>query len=152
VSRTARAAPGSACDAARARASLELDGLLDEVGLARLRRHVATCPDCARVVAAMRATTRQLRTATLEPWVCFGRRRTGTVAQRHQSWAGVAAAVVALGIGTASLPGAADGPSALDRAKVVAASATEPSERPRLPIGQRSAREDFVIATAPLQA
>jgi hypothetical protein len=126
--------------------------MLDEVGTTRLRRHLETCPDCVDVVAAMRSTTRRLRTATLEPCVRLGVPRTGLGGRRHQSWAGVAVAVVALGIGTASLPGAADGPSGLDRARVAAAAATDPSGRPSLPIGQRSARDDFVISTAPLRA
>ena len=152
MNRPVRAAPGSACDDARARASLGLDGMLDQVGIARLRRHLAVCPDCASVVAAMGSTTRRLRAAPAEPCMGVGLRRAGSVGRGTQSWTGVAVALVALAIGTVSLPGAADGPSALDRARVVAAAATSPSERPRLPIGQRSARDDFVAATAPLHA
>jgi hypothetical protein len=100
----------------------------------------------------MGSTTRRLRAAPAEPCAGVGLPRTGSVGRDTQSWTGVAVALVALVVGTVSLPGAADGPSALDHARVVAAAASSPSERPRLPIGQRSARDDFVAGTAPLHA
>jgi anti-sigma factor RsiW len=55
------------CEDARLLASLELDGELDEVGALQLRRHLASCPECASWVAEMMATTSLLRSTPFEP-------------------------------------------------------------------------------------
>lgn len=64
--RPARSLP-HACADARLLASLELDGELDELGALQLRRHLATCPDCALWVAEMAAVTTLLRETPFEP-------------------------------------------------------------------------------------
>ena len=64
--RPARSLPRS-CEDARLLASLELDGELDELGALQLRRHLASCPDCASWVAEMLATTSLLRATPFEP-------------------------------------------------------------------------------------
>ena len=56
-----------ACEDARLLASLELDGELDELGALQLRRHLASCPDCALWVAEMAAVTSLLRETPFEP-------------------------------------------------------------------------------------
>ncbi len=62
--------PKSACDDARLRASLALDGALDDVGLARLRSHLDACPSCARFVVEMGSVVSLLRGAPLEAFRC----------------------------------------------------------------------------------
>ena len=61
---------GVECDAARERASLALDGALDDVGRRQLARHVARCAACAAVVDELGAVTALLRTAPLEAYRC----------------------------------------------------------------------------------
>ncbi len=55
------------CEDARLRASLDLDGELDELGRIHLRRHLDGCPDCGDWVEAMSELTSLLRTAPVEP-------------------------------------------------------------------------------------
>ena len=64
--RSARSLP-RACEDARLLASLELDGELDELGAVQLRRHLATCADCALWVAEMATVTSLLRETPFEP-------------------------------------------------------------------------------------
>lgn len=64
--RPARPLP-RACEDARLLASLELDGEIDELGAKQLRRHLASCPDCASWVAEMRSVTSLLRATPFEP-------------------------------------------------------------------------------------
>ena len=100
----------SSATPARERASLALDGALDDVGRRQLARHVASCAACAAVVEELGAVTALLRTAPLEPYRCElhrPARRAGRVAP----WAASAAAVAALVIGIVSLP-YATGPDA----------------------------------------
>ena len=81
------------CEAAMERASLALDGALDDVGREQLARHLARCPACAAVVEELGAVTSLLRRAPLEPYRCElprPRRRAGRVAP----WAASAAAAV----------------------------------------------------------
>jgi anti-sigma factor RsiW len=54
------------CERARARASLELDGELSEVGRALLRAHVGRCAECAVHARALDRLTRELRSAPLQ--------------------------------------------------------------------------------------
>ena len=61
----------TACDDACFRASLALDGaLVDDVGLRRLRSHLDACPACARLVARMGLASALLRRAPPEPFRC----------------------------------------------------------------------------------
>jgi hypothetical protein len=60
-----------ACEDARRRASLALDGALrDDVGLRLLRSHLDACPACTRFVAGMRLATSSLRRAPPERFHC----------------------------------------------------------------------------------
>ena len=59
---------GGACEAARLRASLALDGGLDDdFDLLLLDRHLARCSECTAVVAAMRRAATTVRHAPLVP-------------------------------------------------------------------------------------
>jgi anti-sigma factor RsiW len=139
--------PKSACDDARLYASLAVDGALDDVGLAQLRSHLAVCPACASLVAEMRAVVALVRRAPQEPYRCEppGARLLRSCSSNRPHWAGAAVAVIALVLATASLPGAADPTSRLD-----SRAGSESSPRLvvpfKLPIGQRSAVDDFVVA------
>jgi hypothetical protein len=139
--------PARDCRDARLRASVALDDQLDEVGRQRLARHLEECVACTQVVADMRSATRSLRRARSERFRCelqsaqlarAGSSGTG----RHL--AGAAVAVAALVLATGALPGrddtAAPSPPGSGAGAVVA-----PLE---LPIGQRSAMDDFAPATA----
>jgi anti-sigma factor RsiW len=62
------AASAGLCEDARRRASMAVDGELDdEIGVRLLRRHLAGCPDCARRFAEMLLVSTLLRRAPLEP-------------------------------------------------------------------------------------
>jgi hypothetical protein len=141
----------TACDDARLRASLALDGaLVDDIGLHRLRSHLDACPACARLVARMGLAAALLRRAPLEPFRCEPP-RTGlprpTSATRGLPWATAAVAVAALALAGVSPP-RGDAPDRLDQA-LPASGAYRHSVVPfRLPIGQRSAAEDFVARAA----
>jgi hypothetical protein len=135
------AVPEHACDTARRRASLALDGELDELALAQLRRHLASCPGCARVTAGMEAASDLIRRSPLEPFSCRVRgahalRTCSSSGARH--WAGAGVAVMALVLVIGSLPGVERGPRSPET--VVTRPAVAPLE---LPIGQRSAMDDF---------
>ena len=132
---------GRACDEARLRASLGLDGALDEVGRIRLRRHLRSCAECAQVVDEMRATSVLLRRAPRARFHCD---LTATQLVRTCSgpggriWAGAAMTLAALVLATGALPGRDDTAAPSPRAAVVAP--------PTLPIGQRSAMDDFAAS------
>ena len=51
----------------RRHASEFLDGELPEDGRARVARHTALCPQCARLIATLRATIAALRTLPTAP-------------------------------------------------------------------------------------
>ena len=130
---------GRACDEARLRASLGLDGALDEVGRIRLRRHLRSCAECAQVVDEMRATSTLLRRAPLARFRCdltaTQRVRTFSSGLGGRIWAGAAMTLAALVLATGALPGRDDTAAPSPRAAVVAPLT--------LPIGQRSAMDDF---------
>ena len=139
-----RPATRRACDEARLGASLALDGHLDDVGYHHLRRHLESCPDCRAVVAEMQATSTLLRNAPLERFRCelAGARVVRTCSSglgRH--WAGAAVAVLALVLVTGALPRQDDSRPTNRRAVAVAPLT--------LPIGQRSALDDFTASPAP---
>lgn len=135
---------GRACDEARLRASLALDGALDEVGRSRLRRHLRSCAECARVVDEMRATSGLLRRAPLARFRCD---LTSMQLVRTCSsglgrvWAGAGVAVAALVLATGALP---RGDGAAAHSPRVADAVVAPLS---LPIGQRSAMDDFAPAS-----
>ncbi len=133
---------GRACDDARFAASLELDGALDELGRLDLRRHVGACRECARVVAEMQSTSALLRRAGPARFRCElagDRLVRACSAGLGRIWAGAAVAVAALVLAAGALPHSDDGAAPSPRAAVVVT--------PRaLPIGQRSAMDDFTAS------
>jgi hypothetical protein len=142
--------PKSACDDARLRASLALDGALDDVGLARLRSHLDACASCARFVSEMGSVVSLLRGAPLEGFRCElagSRVLRSCTSPGSRGWAGAAVAVLALVLTTASLPRASD-PTPPPGSTVTAARPLRHSVIPfKLPIGQRSAVDDFRAPT-----
>jgi hypothetical protein len=125
---------GGACEAARLRASLALDGLEDDFDLLLLERHLARCPECAEVVAGMRRAATAVRRAPFESHRC----ELGPRPSRPLPWANIAVAILTIAAAGAILPHASDPGRPGD-----------PSHRPAappppLPIGQRSAVDDFV--------
>jgi anti-sigma factor RsiW len=142
--------PFRACAEARLRASLALDGELDEVGGLRLCRHLEGCSDCVRVIAGMESASRALRRAPLERFRCEilpGQLVRARSSGHGRHLAGAAVAVAALVLATGALPGrddtAAPSPPGASATAVVV-----PLE---LPIGQRSAMDDFAASAADSQ-
>jgi len=127
------------CADARALASLALDGELDELGSRQLRGHLASCRDCTRAVGKMRLASELLRSAPRARFRCeLGRGqlvRACSSGMGGRIWAGAAMTLVALVLATGALPGRDDTAAPSPRAAVVAPLA--------LPIGQRSAMDDF---------
>ena len=136
---------------ARLRASVALDGELDELGGAQLARHLSHCGECARLGARMEAVSEALRGAPHERFRCepapLRRLRSTSTSVRH--WAGAAVAVLAVVLVTGALPDGGTAPPQHERptASSGAAARLSPLE---LPIGQRSAMDDF--AAPPLHA
>ena len=133
----------SACDAARLRVSLSLDGELDDVGRLRLDHHLAACTACAGIAARMEAASVRIRRAPLARFRCElrGARlvRPRPSARRHHHLAGAVVAVVALVLATGALPGS-EHPSPHVRRASATGTRVSPLE---LPIGQRQAMDDF---------
>jgi hypothetical protein len=128
----------SACEAARLRASLALDGDLEEIQLLLLQRHLDRCPECLGVVGGMRSVTTSIRSAPLEvrpPAAARGRQA------RRLPWASIGVAVAALAVGAVTLPQPPGPSGAGGEAPRLAA------PPPPLPIGQRSAGDDFLPAS-----
>ena len=141
---------GSACEAARLRASLALDIALDnDFDLLLLERHLTRCPECVEIVAGMRAAASAVRCAPPEPHRCDG-----TVARREAlrlPWANVTVALTMLAVVGATLPHASSPSLPADASRLAA-------PPPRLPIGQRMAADDFATggrvdgATTPVRS
>ena len=127
------------CDEARASASLALDGELDELGSRQLRGHLASCRDCTGAVGKMRLASELLRSAPRARFRCeLGRGqlvRACSSGMGGRIWVGAAMTLVALILATGALPGRDYTAAPSPRAAVVAPLA--------LPIGQRSAMDDF---------
>ena len=142
----AHPAPKSACDDARLRASLALDGVLDDVGLALLGSHLDACPSCVCFDVEIGSVVSLLRGAPLEGFQCElagSRLARSCTSPGGRGWAGAAVAFLALVLATASLPGASD-PTRPPGSTVAAAPGPRHSVIPfKLPIGQRSAVDDF---------
>ncbi len=129
-----------ACEAARLRASLALDGGLDDdVDHLLLERHLARCPECADVVADMRRATSAVRRAPFLPHCCD----LGACDRRPLPWANIAVAVMMIAAAGVVLPHA---PAREDASPLAALHLAAPP--PPLPIGQRSAVEDFLPPAA----
>lgn len=146
-------ARASDCDEARALASLGLDGALDDLGRRFLLRHLRECAACARFAGEIASTTALLRGAPLEPYRCgpLAARRLGPAsAVPRAHWATMAAAVIAIAVGVASLPQSANPPAPRRPLRAVAgARAAGPV---KLPIGQKSAENDFTPYPQPYLA
>ena len=130
------------CADARALASLALDGEVDELGARQLRDHVVSCRDCARAIGEMRLASELLRSAPRARFRCeLGRGqlvRACSSGPGGRIWAGAAMTLAALVLATGALPGRDDTAAPSPRAAVVAPLA--------LPIGQRSAMDDFAAS------
>ena len=131
------------CADARALASLALDGELDELGARQLRGHVAACGDCARAIGKMRLASELLRSAPRARFRCdltpAQLVRTCSSGAGGRIWAGAAMTLAALVLATGALPGRDDDPASSPRTAVVAPLV--------LPIGQRSAMDDFAASS-----
>jgi len=131
------------CADARALASLALDGELDELGARQLRGHVAACRDCARAIGKMRLASELLRSAPRARFRCdltpAQLVRTCSSGAGGRIWAGAAMTLAALVLATGALPGRDDDPASSPRTAVVAPLV--------LPIGQRSAMDDFAASS-----
>lgn len=143
------------CDVARLHASLAVDGELDDVGRAQLARHLGRCADCAQLALGMEAAAKLLRHAPPEPFRCTLRRKallrsTSSTSGRH--WAGAAAAVAAIVLVAGALPERGTTPQQPRPTAGYGGAGTRLSPL-ELPIGQRSAMDDFAApapaATAP---
>jgi len=131
------------CADARALASLALDDELDELGSRQLRGHVASCRDCARAIGKMRLASELLRSAPRARFRCdltpAQLVRTCSSGAGGRIWAGAAMTLAALVLATGALPGRDDDPASSPRTAVVAPLV--------LPIGQRSAMDDFAASS-----
>ena len=139
--------PRTACDDACFRASLALDGaLVDDVGLRRLRSHLDACPACARLVARMGLADPLERSGTPQP-VRFdiprGRHTHLAAGVRGLPWATATVAVAALALSGVS-PTGGGAPDRLDQVLSANGAYPRPVVPFRLPIGQRSAADDFM--------
>ena len=138
------------CHAARLRASVAIDGELDHVGRVQLARHLSACADCARVAAQMDDVAELLRGAPRERFRCEpGPRRplrSRSPSVRH--WAGAVVAVVAVVLVIGALPDRGATPQR-DESRTAAASGYARVSPLELPIGQRSAMDDFVAPPLP---
>ena len=130
----------SACEAARLRASLALDEDLEEIQLLLLQRHLDRCPECLAAVGGMRWVTTSIRSAPLEarPPAPAVRRRPA----RSLPWSSIGVAVAALAVGAVTLPQPPGSSGTGGEAPRLAA------PPPHLPIGQRSAGDDFLASSA----
>ena len=146
-----------ACDDARARASRELDGGLDELDRLMLQRHLGTCPACAQFATVTALVTNELRRAPLEPFRCGPVIRRKRPLARAPLVSSVAAVALVTAVGF-SVVVAYESDRGHDktrlqtvplRTKPDPAAPSQPdnvfvgSQRITLPIGQKSASEDF---------
>lgn len=130
----------SVCGRARLDASLALDRALGERRLEALWEHLGSCPSCAAFAAELGYATTLVRSEPLEPVrpeLSSPRVLRSWIDARRGPWTSAALVAVAVVLGTTQLPSPGDGREAPAQAR---------SDEPplRLPIGQRSAAEDFV--------
>ncbi|HET9242339.1 MAG TPA: hypothetical protein VFN99_02780 [Gaiella sp.] len=137
------AALSRACERARLDASLALDGALaGQVELEALWHHLGACAACAAFAAELGHATTLVRTKPLEPVrleLTGPRLARARMDGRRGPWTSVAVVLVAAILGTTQLSGL--GREAPERGPATVTGA----EPVRLPIGQRSAAEDFAV-------
>ena len=135
--------PGE-CQRARLHTSLALDGaLVDERELDALWRHLGACEACAAFAAGLGHATTLVRAKPLEPVgleLASPQLARARMDARRGPWTSVAVVLVAAILGTTHHSGL--GRDAPQRGP---ATVTE-GEPVRLPIGQRSAEEDFAVS------
>jgi len=132
--------PEIACKDARLQVSLALDGALTDDALDVLWGHLGRCSACAAFAARLGYATSLVRSTPPESFRCAlespSLLRSRVDAQRP--WTSVAVVVAAVVLGVSQLPSTADAPDVPDPTRARSASAPL-----RLPIGQRSAADDF---------
>ena len=143
-----------ACERARAWVPRELDGELNEFCRVGLRHHLARCVECSRYAADVEWFTALLRDAPLEPYSCnaatFHRRRQRRVLRVVPSVAALALVATITATAVSIELGRDNGRSPEPSNSVPATTLPELGAqvqvllRPlKLPIGQRSAVDDF---------
>jgi predicted anti-sigma-YlaC factor YlaD len=137
-----------ACDLARQRVSSELDGELSEFDRHLLARHLERCVECRRFADDALTLTQVLRTAPLDPYTCgeVGPRRARRFGRARQI-APVAAAILVVSTAATTLVtgGRREQPRLMPITahRPIATKAGFVADRVKLPIGQRSAGDDF---------
>ena len=150
--------PARSCERARASISTELDGELSEVEHAMLRRHLRQCASCSAFDAEARAYTQLLRDAELEEYsVGFSpltahRRRWPGQLRRVVPAVAAAALFVTVGGTLGRFIGEQEQPAPPSLVTSVRSVGSAPPRvsgtfaavpKASLPLGQRSASEDF---------
>jgi hypothetical protein len=139
---------GLDCAQARLHASLALDGAVrDEERLRELWDHLGACPACARRAAELGWATSQVRAAPLAPFnseLASPRLLRARVDAQRDPWVRAAVVVVAVVVGLSQFPSAAD-----EHPDLVAGHPRSAVAPVRLPIGQRSAADDFAVGRVP---
>lgn len=150
--------PSRSCEHARASISADLDGELSEVEQAMLRRHLRQCSGCSAFRVESRGFTDTLRHAQLEEYsVGFS-----LLTARRRRWPGqvrrviptVAAAVLFVTVGgtlgrAVGERNQAEPAPSIANVRSISSSPPRASgtfvavRKPSLPLGQRSASEDF---------
>ena len=135
------------CAEARLHASLALDGAVrDEERLRDLWDHLGACPACAQLAADLGWATSQVRAAPLCPFrseLTSPRLLRARADAQRGPWTRAAVVLVAVVVGLSQLPSATD--EQPDATAGYAPSSVAPL---RLPIGQRSAADDFAVGRA----
>jgi hypothetical protein len=136
------------CAQARLHASLALDGAVrDEERLRELWDHLGACPGCARHVASLGYATSLVRTAPLVSFRCeltSPRALRSRIDAQRGAWARAAVVLAAVVLGMSQFPTSTEAPG--DPAPRAGRTAVLPL---RLPIGQRSAADDFAVGRVP---
>ena len=147
-----------ACDRAHAWVSREVDGELNELARLALRRHLDRCSECSQYAASVEVFTTMLRGSGLERYTCdlraFHRRRRPSARRLVPSVAACALVAGLTGVAVSHELGSSRNRSP-DRYSTYFPTVATPTPPPgedrrvsvrqpmRLPIGQRSAADDF---------
>ena len=136
------------CAEARLQASLALDGAVrDEERLRDLWDHLGACTACAQLAAELGWVTSQVRAAPLCPFrseLTSPRLLQARVDAQRGPWLRAAVVLVAVVVGMSQFPSATD--EQPDSTAGHGRSAVAPVG---LPIGQRSAGDDFAVGRVP---